>query len=183
MALLTKGAIMGAFEEMLAEMTFDKITVSALVKRSGISPNTFYYHYSDKFELLNEWFGLKLRDIRKDEDDFACWQNKIKIFFRMCRDNPKLIHHIVDSLSREQLEHYIFQITDTVFLSYVRKKTDGRGVSEKKAREIARFYTYAFIGFFLEYIWNDMEDDVDERVDNLSAMFDGFIESAIRNPK
>ena len=33
MALLTKGAIMNAFEEMLLEMSFDKITVSALVKR------------------------------------------------------------------------------------------------------------------------------------------------------
>ena len=31
MALLTKGAIMSAFEEMLEEMAFDKITVSALV--------------------------------------------------------------------------------------------------------------------------------------------------------
>ena len=65
MALLTKGAIMNAFEEMLLEMSFDKITVSALVKRSGVSSNTFYYHYRDKFELLNEWFGMKLRDIRK----------------------------------------------------------------------------------------------------------------------
>ncbi|MBO4637241.1 MAG: TetR/AcrR family transcriptional regulator [Clostridiales bacterium] len=179
MALLTKGAIMNTFEEMLSEMKFEKITVSALVKRSGISPNTFYYHYQDKFSLLNEWFGMKLRDIRKDEDDLPSWQNRIKVFFCMCRDNPRLIHNIVDSISREQLEHYIFEITDVVFFSYVRKKTSGRNVSEARAREIARFYTYAFIGFFLEYIWDDMKDDVDERVDNLSKLFDSFIDSAI----
>ena len=98
----------------------------------------------------------------------------------MCHDNPRLIHHIVDSLSREQLEHYIFEITDKVFINYVRKKAEGRDVSEKKIREIARFYTYAFIGFFLEYIWDDMEDDVDAKVDHLSEMFDRFIEGAIR---
>lgn len=182
MALLTKGAIMSTFEEMLSEMTFDKITVSALVKRSGISPNTFYYHYQDKFALLNEWFGMKLRDIRRD-DDFASWQNKIKIFFYMCRDNPKLIHHVVDSISREQLEHYIFEITDVVFLSYVRTKTEGQGVSDARAREIARFYTYAFVGFFLEFIWDDMKDDIEERVDNLSKLFDSFIESAVKAGK
>ncbi len=179
MALLTKGAIMHAFEEMLEEMPFDKITVSSLVKRSGISPNTFYYHYCDKYALLNEWFGMKLRDIRKDEYDYAGWQKRIKVFFRMCHDNPRLIHHIVDSLSREQLEHYIFQITDTVFLSYVRKKIKDREVPDKRAREIARFCTHSFIGFFLDYIWGDMEDDVDERVDNLSKIFDDFIESAV----
>jgi AcrR family transcriptional regulator len=183
MALLTKGAIMTAFEEMLSEMTFDKITVSALVKRSGISSNTFYYHYRDKFELLNEWFGMKLADIRADgvKDDYATWQGSIKVFFKMCRDNPKLIHHIFDALSREQLEYYIFAITDTVFLSYVRKKVADRNVPDKTSKEIARFYTYAFIGFFLEYMWNDMEDDIDERVDRLSKLFDDFIESAVAN--
>ncbi|MCR5617346.1 MAG: TetR family transcriptional regulator C-terminal domain-containing protein [Clostridiales bacterium] len=180
MALLTKGAIMSTFEEMLSEMTFDKITVSALVKRSRISPNTFYYHYQDKYALLNEWFGTKLRVIRNDVDVFSDWQNKIKVFFYMCRDNPKLIHHVIDSVSREQLEHYIFEITDVVFLSYVRQKTEGRGVTDKKVREIARFYTYSFIGFFLEFIWDDMEDDIEEKVDNLSKLFDAFIEGAIR---
>ncbi len=185
MALLTKGAIMTAFEEMLSEMTFDKITVSALVKRSGISSNTFYYHYRDKFELLNEWFGTKLDVIREDrvEDEYVTWQRAIKVFFKMCHDNPKLIHHVFDSLSREQLEYYIFEITDTVFLSYVRKKVADRDVPDKTIREIARFYTYAFIGFFLEYIWNDMEEDIDEKVDHLSRLFDDFIESAIANIK
>ena len=39
---------------MLAEMPFYKITVSALVKRAGISPNTFYYHYEDIYDLLEK---------------------------------------------------------------------------------------------------------------------------------
>lgn len=38
MALYTKKLIMTTFQEMLAEMLFDRITVSALVKRAGGSP-------------------------------------------------------------------------------------------------------------------------------------------------
>ena len=180
MALLTKGAIMTAFEEMLTEMPFDKITVSSLVKRSGISPNTFYYHYQDKYSLLNEWFGMRLKMIRSDVDEYTDWQNKVRVFFYMCRDNPKLIHHVIDSLSREQLEHYIFGITDVVFLSYVKNKTTGKEITDKKKKEIARFFSYAFIGFFLEFMWNDMKADIEERVDNLSMIFDGIIEVATR---
>ena len=44
MALYTQKAILRAFGEMLEEMPFDKITVTALVKRCDISSNTFYYH-------------------------------------------------------------------------------------------------------------------------------------------
>lgn len=41
MALYTKKLILATFREMLSESPFDKITVAALVKRAGISPNTF----------------------------------------------------------------------------------------------------------------------------------------------
>ena len=54
MALYTKKLIMTTFQEMLAEMPFDKITVSALVKRAEGSPNTFYYHYQDIYALLDK---------------------------------------------------------------------------------------------------------------------------------
>ena len=56
MALYTKKLLMSTFQEMLEELPFDKITVAALVKRAGISPNTFYYHYQDIYALLDAWF-------------------------------------------------------------------------------------------------------------------------------
>ena len=58
MALYTKKLIMTTFQEMLAEMPFDKITVSALVKRAEGSPNTFYYHYQDIYSVL-EWIVVR----------------------------------------------------------------------------------------------------------------------------
>ena len=47
MANYTHKAILQTFEEMLTEMPFEKITVSALVTRCEISSNTFYYHFQD----------------------------------------------------------------------------------------------------------------------------------------
>ena len=60
MALLTQKAILSTFEEMLEEMPFDKITVSALVRRCGVSSNTFYYHYQDIYDLLDVWMSTRL---------------------------------------------------------------------------------------------------------------------------
>ena len=45
MMQFTEKAIRQTFQDMLTEMPFDKITVTELVKRCEISPNTFYYHY------------------------------------------------------------------------------------------------------------------------------------------
>ena len=63
MALYTKKLLMSTFQEMLEELPFDRITVAALVKRAGISPNTFYYHYQDIYALLDALVSGKGRSI------------------------------------------------------------------------------------------------------------------------
>lgn len=53
MAHLTEAAIQDAFLKLLSEQPFDKITVTQLVEECQITRRTFYYHYSDLYELLD----------------------------------------------------------------------------------------------------------------------------------
>lgn len=50
---LTKHRIFTAFDELLSETPFDKITVEMIIKRSNISKSTFYRHFKDKYDVLN----------------------------------------------------------------------------------------------------------------------------------
>ena len=72
MALLTQKAILMTFEEMLEEMPFDKITVSALVRRCGVSSNTFYYHYQDIYDFLDVWMSTRLGMLKKNVRENFC---------------------------------------------------------------------------------------------------------------
>ena len=38
---------------------------------------------------------------------------------------------------------------------------------------------YAFLGFFLKFLWNRMDDDIDKSVDSLWELFTGFVESGV----
>lgn len=53
LAHLTEAAIQDAFLKLLSEQPFDKITVTQLVEECQITRRTFYYHYSDLYELLD----------------------------------------------------------------------------------------------------------------------------------
>ena len=53
MAHLTEAAIQDTFLKLLSEQPFDKITVTQLVDECQITRRTFYYHYSDLYELLD----------------------------------------------------------------------------------------------------------------------------------
>jgi len=50
----TKQHIIQTFFEMMAEVGFEQIRVSNLAKKAGINRGTFYHHFVDKYEILEE---------------------------------------------------------------------------------------------------------------------------------
>ena len=48
----TYSALMAAFEALMAEETFDDITVNELCARALIRRPTFYSHFEDKYDFL-----------------------------------------------------------------------------------------------------------------------------------
>ena len=51
-SLNTKRMLGNMLTEMMAEMPFDKISVSELTKRCGVNRQTFYYHFDTLADLL-----------------------------------------------------------------------------------------------------------------------------------
>lgn len=74
--LRTKKAIREAFFKLIKEKGFESITVKDITDEAMISRNTFYLHYSDKYDLLNKISNELMRkaflkvtnDVRNFED-------------------------------------------------------------------------------------------------------------------
>lgn len=102
MALYTKKLLMSTFQEMLEELPFDRITVAAPVKRAGISPNTFYYHYQDIYALLDAWFRERAEAFIPSDAPIE-WKSTTKAVLHQCKAHPKTVYHVFDGLSRDRL--------------------------------------------------------------------------------
>ncbi|MBQ3611495.1 MAG: TetR family transcriptional regulator [Firmicutes bacterium] len=59
----TRLAIKGAFFDMLAVKSFEKITVSDITDKALINRGTFYSHYKDKYDLMEQIENEVLDDI------------------------------------------------------------------------------------------------------------------------
>ncbi|MBR1389956.1 MAG: TetR/AcrR family transcriptional regulator C-terminal domain-containing protein [Lachnospiraceae bacterium] len=180
MSNFTQNAIRQTFTEMLEDVPFDKITVTALTKACHISHNTFYYHYKDIYELLDIWLNEELGNYVWEEWEGG-WEENTKALLHRCKDNAKIVYHIFNSLSRDHMERYVFSLTNDVFFQYVCRKAEGKNIPEERLRDISDFCRYAFVGFVLRFFWNNMEDDIDTGVEKLSGLFLGFVTQAIES--
>lgn len=179
MANYTAKAIMRTFEEMLVEMPFDKITVSAIVTRCEISSNTFYYHFRDIFDLLDAWLTEVRKKLIGDADHIGEWPEKIKTILHAMHDNPEIVYHVFDSISRERFERYIFDCIENSIYEFTKKALGSIAIPDENVRDIAAFCCYSMLGFSMKFIWGRMSADIDSSVDRLSRMFNGVIEYVI----
>ena len=172
MSKYTQKAILYTFRDMLETTPFDKITVSALVSKCEISSNTFYYHFRDIYDLLDTWLLLwKEKYVDRMEQD-GNWQDTVKSLLRDMKAHSNIVYHLSDSLSRERIERSIFESTDHTFYKLVCRETAEVDIPEEILRNVAEYNTYAFLGFFLKFLWNRMTDDIDEMIDQISENFE-----------
>jgi AcrR family transcriptional regulator len=177
MSMLTMKTIMQTFSEMIEEMPFDRITVLALVKRCEINHNTFYYHFQDLYELLDKWIQYEIDKLVKTLEDPTDLKAEMKAVFQACKEYPKIINHILSSLSKEQLEYHFFIKTEDSISKYIKKQLEdaGKYLSDEQIQSTAEFCRFALAGYFLKFNYMQPKPDVDEYVNHFEWIFDDLV--------
>ncbi len=177
MAKYTHDAIMTSFTEMIHEMPFDRITVAELVRRANISPNTFYYHYKDIYELLGEWLKEGLLRFSQRNVNFENWKDTIKQALRMCKKHEIATYHIYNSLSRDALERFAFRQSEDLIKKGIEQISRKMNVElpEDKINTISNACKFMILGMFLQFVWDKMTEDIDSMVDTLGSMIEDFL--------
>lgn len=61
----TKKAIFDALLELLAKQDFNQITINDIADKANVNRGTIYFHYEDKYDLLNKCLEEKLSMFKK----------------------------------------------------------------------------------------------------------------------
>lgn len=181
-AQFTQKAILDTFTNMLQRMPFEKITVSAIVAGCGISPNTFYYHFRDIYDLLEHWMLLIIQEyiftpLKAGTD----WKKVLRALLMLMKQNSALVYHLFNSTSREWIERYSFEASGDTFYALIRNAVGEDALPEEEMRYLAQYTGCAFLGLVLRYLWHNMEIDLDTSVEKFSAIFENNLRWAIQN--
>ena len=159
MASDTKKMIYYTFIDLLSTKPFDKITVRDIVEACEINRNTFYYYYSDIYDLLEEVFTKKIKQMIDSHKEGSSWVAAfIKVAYE-AYEHKKMIYNICSSRSYEYLENYMYRACNQIIVDVVKRSAEGMDVPEEDIEFIASFYEYGFAGVISEWFKTGMREE------------------------
>ncbi len=179
MEIYAKQALINSFTGLLNEKPFEKISVTAIVKRAHVSRNTFYYWYCDIYALIDDLLDYETHKIIDDKHDIHSWQEGFVHATRFVSDNRTAVYHIFNSDCRTRLNTYFYDVIFNDMTEAVSHDAEGLSVNPHYIVDIAHFYTSALIGLTNRWLSSDMKEDPYEYIDELGRIFDGNIRLAL----
>lgn len=183
MSQVTKRALEASLKNLLLKKPLDKITINDITEDCGINRMTFYYHFKDIYDLI-EWCCVEdAKKALEGKKTYDTWQQGFLQIFEAVLDNKPFILNVYHSVSREQVEIYLYKLTYDLLIGVVEEKSAGMNVREEDKRFIADFYKYAFVGLMLDWVRHDMKGDPHKIIEDLSVVMHGNVGAALERFK
>lgn len=181
MAKQTQKFIMSTFMQLLESESLDKITVRDIVEECEINRNTFYYHYSDIYDLLDDVFRVETEKfMSEDIDENTTFGEEYERAACFVLKYKKAILHIYDSKKRDVLQNYLETLAFSFISRFVKKEADGYGLPDEDIDYITGFYTHAIVGNTLGWIKRKLPSGQEKFIARTAGTFDATVKDMIR---
>ena len=176
----TKKIIREEFIKILNERPLNKITVKDIASACDINRNTFYYYYTDIYAILSEIFQTELQIVIDEYNDTLSWEESCIVATKFSLQNKTAIYHVYNSMQKEELEDYLYNVSGNIMSRYVEKVSDGISASSGDKKLIASFYQCALTEMVLRWIASGMKEDPDTIIRRIGRLFDGHIALSLK---
>ena len=179
MSQTTKRALEASLKKLLLQKPLNKITINDITEDCGVNRMTFYYHFKDIYDLV-DW--IMVEDAAKaleGRQSFENWTDAFLDILHQVQDNKVLVMNVYRSVSREQVEQYLYKLLDSMLRDFVDRSAQGFTVQDADKQFVVDFYKYALVGMTLEWTRRDMKNDPKQMVERVSTMIHGDFRRAL----
>lgn len=174
----TKRSFEEALLSLLEDYDFEKITVRQISEKAGLNRATFYLHYFDKEDLLEQYLTRYLDEFKSltkiMHSEFSYDTNYAHpLFIRMfehMQENHKFYKIMLSDLGNSQILYSIKQIIESM-ISEAGNHMRQDGTQYFVPSDIRNIYiTSAYLGTILWWLENDMPYPPKEMATQLTTM-------------
>lgn len=180
MANFTKKEIIAAFSRLLEQKPLSKITVKSIVEECGINRNTFYYHYKDIYDLVDDIFYTETYKVTSQNPVHGHWQEGCLQSMHWLQEHSMVIQNVFNSIKTQTIMAYLFKVAHNLLITLAQRVTGGYEPGAEDIEFIANFYSHAFVGIFLGWIKDGMKQKPEDFIELMGRMLNGSIYDVLR---
>ena len=169
----------GHHKQQLLQKPLNKITINDITEDCGVNRMTFYYHFKDIYDLV-DW--IMVEDAAKaleNKPTFDTWTEAFLDLLHQVQENKVLVMNVYRSISREQVEQYLYKLLDPMLREFMERGMQEITVQDDDVQFIVDFYKYALVGMALEWIRKDMKEDPVRMTERLNTLIRGDFQRAL----
>lgn len=158
---ITKQAIIYSFKKLMKEKQFDKISISDITNVCNLNRQTFYYHFQDKYELMN-WIyynEIFLPLVKKLENNN--YEEAFRNMFTTMYEEKYLYNNALSMNTEYGFKQYLYSVLEELIKM---------NIQNKKSQDI-KFYTYGLVGLIIEWVQTGMKESPEELASWTCKMF------------
>ena len=172
-SLRTKHALAHALQTKMKKKPLSRISVNDLVKECDINRNTFYYHFSDIYDLLNWLLKQDIDNVVKKIGLLTNTEEAIRFIMQYIENNQHIINCTHQSFGMEAIEAFIKKgYTDAVHNSIETKAQElNLNINSDFLDFLGNFYTEALCGLTIYWIKNCESINKETAIQNILFMY------------
>lgn len=179
MADFTKKAIRSSFIKLLNEKPIKQISVKDIVDDCGINRNTFYYHYQDIPDLVENIIRDDADRIIHEYPQISSLEECLSAVIGFTLSNRKAVMHIYKSVNRDFFEQSQWRVCEYAVTTYINGMLEGKKISERDKTVIIGYLKCVSFGVAMGWLESGLQDDIQEFVQRVCELKQGDLEKML----
>jgi len=176
---ITKKALALSIKELMKTIPLAKISIRQIAENCGVNRQTFYYHFKDKFDLVNWIYYTEVIENLAGCTTYAHWTDGMYKTLTYFMNNKSFYTNALNTPGQNAFDGYLFKETYDLIMGVVNDISLGIEVSTTDKNFIADFYTHAFVGITVQWIKSSMKEPPHIMVDRLNDVVEGSMLGAL----
>jgi len=182
-SLITKKAIALGLKELTKTKNFDKITVKDITEECGLNRQTFYYHFQDKYVLLDWIFYNETISIIMENLTLENWNDKVMTMLTKMKSEEYFYRNTLKLTADNGFKEYLFKIATELFRDTIAKIGTIQEFEEDRKKFITEFYAFGIVGVIIAWAQNGMKESPEYIAMQLNNVSNGTQKFIIENYK
>ena len=167
---ITKKALAESLKILLKNQGFDKITVADIASGCGMNRQSFYYHFLDKYDLVNWVYSTEIISANTTELTFENWGDRMADILSIMKREQVFFQATLRSSAGDTFHQYLFKTTRGLLIDIIRKLVDGHEINYDNLSFIAEFYTFGIVGIVTQWAKNGMHESPEQLAEHLRSL-------------